>query len=480
MPARQPEASGGVCSSPVEDDEDVGAGALAQPARRCWRTAPRSAPCSRARASATTFSPYEVVFRPASAPRSLRVQGTVTTAVASGRALGLAERDDQRGPCVAAVGAERGDAAGVGDPQPAERRRVGVEHRLAGRARTSSRSGSGRPEAAGRARPAGRRWRVSAKARPSAALTVSKTPSPTVSPWSKTDTVAPSASRSAPSSQMRRPSRAMPSRQLRRVRPDATASSRAALSSVSVPFALRVGAPGDARAGAEAQHGPSRPSRSIQKVRMPTASSPVPRSASTQPTAPQYGPRGAVSSSSMIRSALDLGAPVTEPGREGRGEQLGPAGVRRAARRGRWRPGGPARGAARPRTARARSPSRWRRPGRGRCGPGRRSSRSRRGPCPAGPPAVRPVPLIGPDSTVRAVAAQEELGRGGGDLDAVRGQPDVPAYGAGLPRAEQRAPSASTSARPGRAAARTAPGRGWPGRPRPRRCAAGSRVRRRS
>lgn len=54
--------------------------------------------------------------------------------------------------------------------------------------------------------------------------------------------------------------------------------------------------------------------RSIQKVRMPTASSPVPRSASTQPMPPQYGPRGAVSSASMIRRALDLGAPVTEPG----------------------------------------------------------------------------------------------------------------------------------------------------------------------
>lgn len=32
-----------------------------------------------------TFSAYEVVFSPVTAPRSLRVQGTVTTAVLSGR-----------------------------------------------------------------------------------------------------------------------------------------------------------------------------------------------------------------------------------------------------------------------------------------------------------------------------------------------------------------------------------------------------------
>ena len=39
------------------------------------------APRSAAWASATTFSAYDVVFSPASAPRSLRGHGTVTTDV---------------------------------------------------------------------------------------------------------------------------------------------------------------------------------------------------------------------------------------------------------------------------------------------------------------------------------------------------------------------------------------------------------------
>ena len=93
--------------------------------------------------------------------------------------------------------------------------------------------------------------------------------------------------------------------------PDATASSRRP----------SVRSPATPRSGSEPQVMPapvpkrSTPSaRSIQKVRMPTASSAVPRSASTQPMPPQYGPRGAVSRASMIRRALDLGAPVTEPG----------------------------------------------------------------------------------------------------------------------------------------------------------------------
>jgi hypothetical protein len=58
-----------------------------------------------------------------------------------------------------------------------------------------------------------------------------------------------------------------------------------------------------------------RPERfSIQKVRTPTASSPRARSASTQPIPPQHGPRGEVSKAPMIRRALSLGAPVTDPG----------------------------------------------------------------------------------------------------------------------------------------------------------------------
>ena len=49
-------------------------------------------------------------------------------------------------------------------------------------------------------------------------------------------------------------------------------------------------------------------SRSAQNVRMPTASSASQVSASTHPTAPQYGPRGTVSRSATTCSADDLGA----------------------------------------------------------------------------------------------------------------------------------------------------------------------------
>ena len=212
---------------------------------------------------------------------------------------------------------------------------------------------------------------------------------------------------------------------------------------------------------------------------MPTASSPVPRSASTQPMPPQYGPRGAVSSASMIRSALDLGAPVTEPGGKVGGEQLRPAGASGAARRGRWRRGGPARDASRRRTGRGRSRCRWRRPG-------PRSLRTRSTiitfsawSFSSRSAAVRPVPLIGPDSTVRPVAPQDTA-RG------TRWRSPRRARAAGSFRRTGpgcRGPAGRSARRrrrrPGRAAARTAPGRGSPGRPRRPRCARGCGVRRR-
>ena len=56
------------------------------------------------------------------------------------------------------------------------------------------------------------------------------------------------------------------------------------------------------------------PSRSAQNVRIPTASSASSLSASTQPMAPQYGPRGEVSRSVIAVRALDFGAPETDPG----------------------------------------------------------------------------------------------------------------------------------------------------------------------
>ena len=122
---------------------------------------------------------------------------------------------------------------------------------------------------------------------------------------------------------------------------------------------------------------------------MPTASSARRRSASTQPTAPQYGPRGTVSSASISGRRAGLGRAGHRPGREGRGEQVGPAqAAAQPAPDGRdevHQPGvlldGEQRG--------HRRPSPWPPPVRGRCAPGRRSSRSRRGPCRAGPSAVR-------------------------------------------------------------------------------------------
>ena len=47
---------------------------------------------------------------------------------------------------------------------------------------------------------------------------------------------------------------------------------------------------------------------------MPTASSPSPVVASTHPRPPQYGPRGTGSSAEIACSAVDFGAPDTEPG----------------------------------------------------------------------------------------------------------------------------------------------------------------------
>ena len=52
--------------------------------------------------------------------------------------------------------------------------------------------------------------------------------------------------------------------------------------------------------------------------------------------------------------------------------------------------------------------------------------------------SVRPVPLIGPDSTVRPSRRQEELGGRGGDLHAVRGQPDRSCIGGGVAACQQR------------------------------------------
>ena len=106
---------------------------------------------------------------PPSAPRRL-IGATATTSV---------------GAAVAAVGAERADAAGVGDAQPqrrGSRRSRGARRRR--RAARASRSGVGQPEARGPSAAAGPGAGSARTGAPSTTLVVSNTPSPTVSPWS--------------------------------------------------------------------------------------------------------------------------------------------------------------------------------------------------------------------------------------------------------------------------------------------------------
>ena len=196
-----------------------------------------------------------------------------------------------------------------------------------------------------------------------------------------------------------------------------------------------------------------------------------PRSASTQPTPRSTGRAAPVSSASMIRSALDLGAPVTEPG-----GKVAPSSS-----------GQPTPARSSPRTV----DTRCTRPGccstRAQVGHGHRAGRAdppevvadqvddhhvlgavlvqqvRRGA--AG--ALDRAGLDGP-----AVAAQEQLRRRGDDLDAVRGQADR----AGVRRRVAGASSGGQRVHVGvgrSAAARTAPGRGSPGRRRRPRCARG-------
>ena len=72
--------------------------------RPCWRRSPRSPPRSTAWASAITFSAYDVVLRPAVAPCSLRVHGTVDDRGRRAAAgVDRAPGDDQRGRAAAAA-----------------------------------------------------------------------------------------------------------------------------------------------------------------------------------------------------------------------------------------------------------------------------------------------------------------------------------------------------------------------------------------
>ena len=71
---------------------------------------PRRRSC--AYASARTFSAYEIVFRPAVAPRSLRTHGTTTTVMVDATDTHLARRDDRR----SATASRRSEPSGCTPP----------------------------------------------------------------------------------------------------------------------------------------------------------------------------------------------------------------------------------------------------------------------------------------------------------------------------------------------------------------------------
>ena len=178
--------SGGVRSRPSMHDEHVACRCPRTARRRCWRRSPRrrrargrgrGRPRSRRRTSSSA---------PATALRSLRIHGTMTTV---GRRPATRSRATRRrrpvGGAVAPARAERADAAGHRDAQRARRPVVGGRRPR----RTPPRSSSSdrpivEPEHRGRAAAAGARWRRSANGSPSTTCIVSNTPSPTVTPWS--------------------------------------------------------------------------------------------------------------------------------------------------------------------------------------------------------------------------------------------------------------------------------------------------------
>ena len=92
--------------------------------------------------------------------------------------------DDQRRRVVAAPGAQRRRAGRVGDPQPPQRPRRALEEPPPRAVRRPGRAPAGR--ARRRVRTSRSRCRVSANGWPSTTLIASKTPSPTVNPWSVT------------------------------------------------------------------------------------------------------------------------------------------------------------------------------------------------------------------------------------------------------------------------------------------------------
>ena len=186
MPARQPLDSGGVTSSPPRSTKTLDAVPSHRSPTVLASTA-SSAPRRYASETATTFSAYDVVLRPATDDRSLRTHGTRTTRETSDDAPGPART---RTVWRCSSGAKRYEPSGPGPPVRVMRRRPvsgpAAASTAATPSRTRSRSGSASPMPSAD-RVSRRRWRVSAKAVPSYTAHVSKTPSPTVTPWSTPD-----------------------------------------------------------------------------------------------------------------------------------------------------------------------------------------------------------------------------------------------------------------------------------------------------
>ena len=267
------------------------------------------------------------------------------------------------------------------------------------------------------------RWRVSANGEPSRTRIVSNTPSPTVSPWSSTDTVACSASTSASLHPVPRHGRTAFHVALSE-RPAATREQRLGLELGLLPLALSVAAPGDARAGPEPQDPvvqPERADRDGELGRPRAGVDPADRAAVG--AAGRRLDRVDDPQRTRLRGAGD------RPGRERRREHLGPADVVDAAR---------------PRTV----DTRCTRPGvlldreqvrhRDAAGAADRAEvvadqvddhhvlrRVLRREVRCGP--ARPLDRPGLEDV--AVAAQEQLGRRGHDRDAARGDPRVRAVG---------------------------------------------------
>ena len=359
--------------------EDVGGRALAQQPGGGRQAAPRRSPAPRRRPAPGPPRPHDVVFTPATAPRSLRGHGTVHTDTAGdGGSSGPAattrwsvSRRPRSGPrgAVPPVTVMRTRASGRGavPSTPA----TALAEVVVRPAQLEAEGGGAGPEA-GQVAGLGEGHAVDGLQGLEHAVT---------------DGHARGRTRTA--RRRRRDEPAVQPHDLtgHRHAPDATASRRRALSSVS----------SHSSRGSLSQVMPppvprcSSPS-STQNVRMATLRSPQPRSASTQPTAPQYTPARHGLEPADVLEGRELRRAGHGPGRERGPDGLGPAA-----------PGAEPPGHGRHEVheagvvldgeqGRAPRPTRSRRPGRGRCGRGRRSSRSRPGPSPSGPPGSAPCP----------------------------------------------------------------------------------------